>query len=208
MQLIVSGTGTEVGKTVVSCALARALAKRGPTKGIKPYETGVIERAHDAEMLAEAAGQPCVHPYFRAAAPLAPAAFDEVPTISTIAEQIRDELTRCEHAVVESAGGLFVPIASGQLFADLAVKLGLPIVLVTYDGLGTLSHTLATLEAARSYSLPIQAIVLNQGLPGDASREFNLKILAEHSDVPIVVVSHESEGHIDERAEEILALIA
>ncbi|MFT5353079.1 MAG: dethiobiotin synthetase [Polyangiales bacterium] len=207
MQLIVSGTGTGVGKTVVSCALARALAKRGSTKGIKPYETGVDDRAHDAEMLAEAAGQPCVHPYFRAAAPLAPAAFDEVPSIASIADQIRDEVAGVKHAIIESAGGLFVPIAPRRLFADLAAQLGLPIVLVTYDGLGTLSHTLATLEAARTHSLPIMALVLNQGLPADPSREFNHRLLSEHCDLPIVTVSHESDGKIDASAEEILALV-
>jgi dethiobiotin synthetase len=48
------------------------------------------------------------------------------------------------HAIIESAGGLFVPIAPHRLFADLAAQLGLPTILVTYDGLGTLSHTLAT----------------------------------------------------------------
>lgn len=207
MKLIVSGTGTEVGKTVVSCALARALAKRGPTKGIKPYETGVTERAHDAEMLAEAAGQPCIHPYYRAAEPLAPAAFADVPPTSVIAAQIVDELAECEHAIVESAGGLFVPITKGELFANLAAQLALPIVLVTYDGLGTLSHTLAALEAARRYSLPIRALVLNQGLPGDASRAFNHKILSLHCDVPIVTFPHESDDGLEARAEAILAIL-
>ena len=176
MRLIVSGTGTGVGKTVVASALTRALAQRGPTKGIKPYETGVGDEAHDANGLARAAGQPCIHPYFRAPAPLAPAAFDDVPTIDAIAAQIRQDIATTEHAVVESAGGLFVPVAPGKLFADLAAVLELPIVLVTYDGLGTLSHTLATLEAARARALPIQALVLNQGIDADPSREFNYKL--------------------------------
>lgn len=206
MQLIVSGTGTGVGKTVVSCALARALTKRGSTKGIKPYETGVADRAHDAEMLAEAAGQPCIHPYFRAAAPLAPAAFDDVPPISAIADQIRGDMADCEHAIIESAGGLFVPIAPHRLFADLAAQLGLPIILVTYDGLGTLSHTLATLEAARTHTLPIMALVLNQGLAEDPSREFNHQLLSDHCDLPIITVSHERDGRLEASAEQILAL--
>lgn len=207
MQLIVSGTGTDVGKTVVSCALARALAKRGSTKAIKPYETGVTDRAHDTENLAEAAGQRCMHPYFRAAEPLAPAAFSHVPPISDIAEHILDDMAGCDHALVESAGGLFVPIAPGELFADLAVKLGLPIVLVTYDGLGTLSHTLAALQAARNYSLPIRALVLNQGLPSDPSRALNQTILSEHCDVPIVTFPHESDGGLEAYADAILAHI-
>ena len=207
MQLIVSGTGTGVGKTVISCALARALAKRGPTKGIKPYETGVEDYAQDAEMLATAAGRPCKHSYFRASAPLAPAAFDGVPPLSAIADQIRDDLASTEHAIIESAGGLFVPIAPRRLFADLAAQLGLPIVLVTYDGLGTLSHTLATLEAARTHALPIVALVLNRGFSADPSREFNHTLLSEHCELPIVTVSHESDGRIDESAEEILDLL-
>lgn len=176
--------------------------------GIKPYETGVDAEAHDANALATAAGQACRSPYFRASAPLAPAAFDHVPSIVDIAAQIRQDMADSEHAIVESAGGLFVPIAPGKLFADLAALLSLPIILVTYDGLGTLSHTLATLEAARNRQLSIQALVLNQvAAVGDPSREFNLKLLSEHCDLPIVAVPHGSDAAIDKSIEKVLSLL-
>lgn len=192
MQLIISGTGTGVGKTIIACAVAKALAALGPTKAIKPYETGVSAVAVDAAKLEQAAGQTCEQVFFRAAAPLAPAAFPNPPTIEEMAQKITREMEGSEHALVESAGGLFVPLGHGRLFADLATLLALPIVLVTYDGLGTLSHTLAAIEAAKARDLPIAALVLNRGAcETDPSQESNQRLLTQHCDIPIIVTSNE-----------------
>ena len=210
MRLIVSGTGTGVGKTVVSAALTRALSKRGPTKGIKPYETGVVDIALDAQALEEAAGAKCRETYFRAPDPLAPAAFPGVPGIDEIAARITRELEGAENAIVESAGGLFVPLAPKKLFADLAALLGLPIILVTYDGLGTLSHTLAAVEAAQSRGLEIASLVLNQGAcEEDPSRASNKRLLQEHCSLPVLNFpdAMDGEARLDAAAEEILGSV-
>ena len=90
-------------------------------------------------------------------------------------------------ALVEGAGGLFVPLGEGEDFGDLARELALPIVLVARDGLGVLSHTSAVLEAARARELPIAALVLTRFDDGDdPSRQHNAGILAEHG-VPVHV---------------------
>ncbi|HEX3693549.1 MAG TPA: dethiobiotin synthase [Solirubrobacteraceae bacterium] len=166
--LFVTGTGTGVGKTIVSAALVAAMRAAGePVRAHKPVVTGLEEAAGewppDHELLALAAGMSpqqvaplrfgaAVSPHL--AARLAGASIDPAELIGRAREQ--PERT----TVVEGVGGLLVPLAEGYSVRDLAVELSLPLVVVASPRLGTINHTLLTLEAARRAELEVRAVVL------------------------------------------------
>lgn len=166
----VTGTDTSVGKTVVSCALLRALRERGiDAAGMKPIETGVGAAGPlDAIALREAAG--AIDPLDdvcpqRFALPAAPTVAASAEAGSVDLEAVRAAYARlaARHScvVVEGAGGLLVPAASGVTMADLAEQLALPLLVVARAALGTINHTLLTLEAARARGLPVAGVIVS-----------------------------------------------
>lgn len=193
--VFVTGTGTEIGKTFVTRGIARALTRLGTRAiALKPVETGCEPDPLDALALARACGRPeAVDPpgFYRVAPPVAPLAATLMgqpapPRSSALARSIADA-AGTDLALVEGAGGLFVPLADDDDFAALAHELALPILLVTRDTLGVLSHTRAVLLAARAVGLEIGAIALTRpDATDDPSRRHNAEILAEHG-VPVHV---------------------
>lgn len=188
--LFLSGTGTGVGKTFVSRGLSRALVRRGlPVAAVKPLETGCQPEPEDARALARACGRPeLAHApgLYRAPLPLAPyaatlAGCSPPPALATLAATIRQLLEGAQVQLVEGAGGLFVPYDAEQDLADLAARLGAPIVVVAPDALGTLSYTLSLVACARARGLSVDALVLVRKplAEPDPSRESNARILAE-----------------------------
>ncbi|MGH2993236.1 MAG: dethiobiotin synthase [Solirubrobacterales bacterium] len=170
--IFVTGTGTGVGKSVVAAAICASLAARGKrVAALKPAVTGLDETPGewppDHELLAAAAsaGQSPdqVAPY-RLGPPASPHLAAELagariePAILLAAA--RDAAERADALVVEGVGGLMVPLTSGYLVRDLAIDLGLPIVVAARTGLGTINHTLLTLEAARTAGLRVAGVVM------------------------------------------------
>jgi dethiobiotin synthetase len=157
----VTATDTGVGKTFITAALAKALRARGRGVAVfKPVQSGALadDPSGDAALL----GADCVYAFAAALAPLV-AARAEGRTIELEPILARaGELTR-EHELllVEGAGGLLVPLADDLDVADLAAALGLPLVVVARAGLGTVNHTLLTIEAAKARGLEIAGVVLN-----------------------------------------------
>ncbi len=196
--LLVTGTDTGVGKTVVAAALVMALRQIGAKAiGFKPAETGVsAAEISDSEVLAVASGNasPLVTPLLRLAEPLAPAvaadragvAFD--PAIAV--ERVRALRASGHTVVVEGVGGLLVPLAWGYTMADLAAEVGLTAVVVARAGLGTLNHVALTLEALARREVPILAVVLNgRGDPPDLAESTNPQALERLApDVAVVVL--------------------
>ena len=197
--VFISGTGTEIGKTYVTCLLVEALRSSGMNvAAIKPIETGCDPIAEDAVLLAAAsedpslADNPC---FYRAKQPLAPAAIElqGLQTdidLGTIARAVYERADSCDLCVVEGAGGLFVPLnAKGlETTADLARILNARIVIVAQNRLGVLSDTLAIVEAARARQLHIEAIFLNN-MPGalDQSAATNKDVLQRFAGtIPVV----------------------
>jgi dethiobiotin synthetase len=174
--LFVTATDTGVGKTEVTCALlAEARARGLDAIGMKPAQSGVVAgEPSDAERLRAACGgvEPleamCPHSF---AAPLAPAvaARLEGRTISlpALVEAARALAARHAAILVEGAGGLLAPLGERETYADLAVALGLPVLVVARAGLGTVSHTALTVEALRRRGLAVAGIVLNRTAPED-----------------------------------------
>lgn len=170
--VFITGTDTGVGKTYIGSRLIRSLRARDiPVTPRKPVESGcAAEGTHlipaDGLLLMEAADLDCldkVTPY-RFKAPLAPpqAATREGQEIRL--QQLVNACSRHDDSIVivEGAGGFLSPIASDGLNADLAIALGLPVILVVADRLGCINHCLLTIEAIRHRKLHIAGIILNR----------------------------------------------
>ena len=169
---LITGTDTGVGKTILTAAMAAALRRAGhAVRAHKPLLTGLDEPAdpgwpRDHELLALATGRrpeevvqaswgPPVSPHLAAELSGTP-----VPRGQALAERIRASADPGEVALVEGVGGLLVPLAPGEDVGSLAAALGLPLLIAARPGLGTINHTLLTLEAARARGLPVTAVVL------------------------------------------------
>jgi len=187
--LFVTGTDTGVGKTVVACGLVRALRGRGLDVGVmKPIETGVgASGPLDAQALCEAAG---VDDPLELVCPVQ-LALPAAPTVAAAAEGRDVDIERIREAwselarrhdllVVEGAGGLLAPAAKGVSMADLARRLRLPLLVAARAALGTINHTLLTLEAIEARSLTLVGVVISHStgeLP--AAEVKNLEALRE-----------------------------
>ena len=177
--VFVTGTDTGAGKTVVACTLARALNAAGVDVGVlKPAETGVGDEGPlDALALREAAGcgdpldDVCPQRFAMPAAPTVAAAAEgrSVDAGAILAAYAR---IRCRHGfvVVEGAGGLLVPATAELDMAGLAAALDLPILIAARAALGTINHTLLTLEAAERRGLTVAGVVVSHtaGVLSDA----------------------------------------
>ncbi len=172
--LFVTGTDTGVGKTEVAAALVAGWRARGLDVGaMKPAQSGVEDGLPtDADRLREAAGATdpagLVCPY-SLLAPLAPAVAARLEGVEVSFAHVMAcaaELARRHAAlVVEGAGGLLVPLTGSHTYADLAVTLEMPVLVVARAGLGTVNHTALTCEALRSRGLAIAGVVLNRTSP-------------------------------------------
>jgi dethiobiotin synthetase len=180
--LFVTGTDTGVGKTVVAGAILAALRSQGHRPvAFKPVVTGLDDPPapgwpRDHELLAAAAGGelspdavapwrfgPAVSPHL--AAELAGGEGLEPAALVAAAGEAGGQ---GDTLIVEGVGGLLVPLTSGYLVRDFAVDLGLALVVAARPGLGTINHTLLTLEAARAAGLRAVAVVLTPW-PADPS---------------------------------------
>jgi len=187
--LFVTGTDTGCGKTSVACVLAQALRSAGRTVAVlKPVETGCEAGvATDAVALARAAGDhrslDDVCPY-RFALPAA-------PNVAARAEQADIDLARIERAyraardqadavLVEGAGGALVPVTDQCDMLGLVRRLELPLLVVARATLGTINHSLLTLEAARARGLEVLGLVVSHTEPVlSDSDHANLQALLE-----------------------------
>jgi dethiobiotin synthetase len=168
--VFVTGTGTEVGKTVVAAATARTLATEGKRVAVfKPAVTGLDEEGEtDHALLRRASGsrqsddEIAPYRYGPPASPhLAAALAGEEIDPARLLEAAKAAAANADAIVCEGVGGLLVPLSPTYLVRDLAADLGYPLVIVAGPGLGTINHTLLTIEAARSAGLEVAAAVLN-----------------------------------------------
>lgn len=188
--LLVSGTGTGVGKSTVAAAMALLAAARGDrVTVIKPAQTGVPDGgAGDLTVILDRA--PAVTPLelARFSQPLSPAAAARESrrrpvTLPACTEAVRVAEQFSDLVLVEGAGGLLVAYDdNGFTMADLAEALELPVLVVTQSGLGTLNATALTLEAMRTRGLALHELVIGAwpAQPGLADRTnvFDLEVIA------------------------------
>ncbi|MBS1879992.1 MAG: dethiobiotin synthase [Actinobacteria bacterium] len=167
--VFVTGTGTEVGKTVVAAVIARTLASEGGAVAVfKPAVTGLDEGVEpDHALLRRAAGsnqsdaEIAPYRYGPPASPhLAAALAGEEIDPGLLREAARAAGAGADALVCEGVGGFLVPLSPDYLVRDLAVDLGLPVVVAASPGLGTINHTLLTLESVRAVGLEARSVVL------------------------------------------------
>jgi dethiobiotin synthetase len=182
----VTGTDTGVGKTVVSAALVMRLRAAGPIRYWKPIQTG-IEQDDDTAEVASLASCPAaelltegvrlrrpVSPHL--AARMSAVAIDLAPL-----EDAFNEAARSAHVVVEGAGGVLVPLNDLQLMTDLMARLDLPAVIVARSTLGTINHTLLTIEALQRRSIYVAGVVM-VGPPNSDNRS----AIEQYGAVPVL----------------------
>ena len=168
--LFVTGTDTGVGKSVLAAAICAALARRGErVAAFKPVVTGTDDPPgdwpRDHELLAAQTGQlpeeVCPRAFGPAVSPhLAAQLAGESLEPGTLAAAARTAFEGTDVLIAEGVGGLLVPFAPDFLVRDLAVALGLPLVVAARSGLGTINHTLLTVEAARAAGLAVMGVVM------------------------------------------------
>lgn len=171
MSVLVTGTGTEVGKTVVAAVIARTAVASGLSVAVfKPAVSGLDEVGDgeaDHELLRRASGSqqsddeiapyrygPAVSPHL--AAKLAGEAIDP----AVLLDGAQRAATGADVLVAEGVGGFLVPLTRDYLVRDFARDLGLAVVVVASPGLGTINHTLLTVEAVRGAGLEVRAVVM------------------------------------------------
>ena len=203
--IFITGTDTGVGKTVVTAALTMLFREQGIDVGVmKPIQTGCSSRRGkrvplDALYLLKAVGKnPRLHdgidqvcPY-RFRDPVAPLLAAERESVSVSLNRIltayRKLSARHKIMLVEGVGGLLVPLTSKSSTLHLALRMRLPLLIVASTRLGTINHTLLTLQSAQQAGATVLGVVLNNPKPSGSTlaERTNAELLARLSRVPIL----------------------
>jgi dethiobiotin synthetase len=174
----VTGTDTGVGKTLLAACLLHHLRRKGINAlGMKPFCSG---SRSDARLLRSAGGNSLtldeVNPFYFEQ-PLAPyAASKKTISLKNVVALIYKLAERCDHLIIEGAGGLLVPLGKGFFVADLIAALDCDVILVARNQLGTINHTLLSIQALASR--PVTIALMSQK-PPDLSSQSNAAIIRE-----------------------------
>jgi dethiobiotin synthetase len=206
--IFVTGTDTDIGKTVVAGGLAGALHKQGFNVGVmKPAATGCRTRrkkriAEDVEFLLAAAASDdepeLVCPYMLRE-PLAPEVAAKIEGVRIDSDKIiaayRELSRRHEVMIVEGAGGIYVPIKKNYFMLDLLPALALPVLVVIRPGLGTINHTMLTCEVLRARKAKIAGLIMNDYPKRPSlSERTNPDVLRRYAKAPLLGVIPHLEG--------------
>jgi dethiobiotin synthetase len=149
-RFVVTGTDTGIGKTIFSAGLAQATG----TPYWKPIQSG-LEEETDSEAVARLAGVP-IHPEaYRLVTPASPHRAAEIDGVNINVETLTPPPG---DLIVEGAGGALVPVARTTLYADLFAKWQIPVIVCARTALGTINHSLLTIEALRTRGVPIHGV--------------------------------------------------
>ena len=207
--VFITGTNTDVGKTFIAVAIAKALTARNITViPRKPIESGCIKHndeliPQDASALKQAAN------YNGSLSEVCPYRFE--PPISPVrAAHLANKILTTEQLVniclegsedgfmlIEGAGGFYSPLAENGLNADLAVALQLPVLLVADDRLGVLSQVLLNVEAIQMRGLPLAGVVMNQLEEAHSEHMDNTADLRERLDCPVFHNQYSIDGEVE-----------
>lgn len=154
--LFVTGIGTEVGKTIISSVLVQALK----ADYWKPVQAGDLDDtdSHKIERYADAAK---IHPEgFRLNTPMSPHAAAAIDGVKIGLDDFIIPETE-NHLIIEGAGGLYVPLNDKDCVIDLLAKMQIPVVLVSRNYLGSINHTLLSINALKNNNVPIYGVIFN-----------------------------------------------
>lgn len=192
MNYFITGTDTDCGKTYMTALLVKAARAAGvDAVGAKPFCCGPRE---DVEILAaasdEAESLEAINPVWLKT-PAAPRACEMLgepaADVPRALAAMRELAARHEQVFCEGAGGWLVPVTRDCTVADFAVQLGWPVIIVSRNKLGVLSHTLLTVESVQARGLDLAGVVLNDADPADdAVRRTNWRVLEESLCCPLL----------------------
>lgn len=194
--IFITGTDTDVGKTVATATIASCLKSSGKkVAAMKPIQTGTdtqkildiefVYRVLDEEFLIDD-----VCPY-RFTEPLSPKLASEISgeeiNINTIVSAFRKLHDKFEHLIVEGAGGIMAPIKKDYFMSDLICDMDIPLIIVARPDLGTINHTLLTIEYAKYKCLDVMGVIINKYPPEPGYAELtNPNEISAISGVPIL----------------------
>lgn len=198
MNIFITGTDTNVGKTIVTAGLAAIMQSLGYKAGVlKPLQTGAIGQGNFL-ISPDLAFVKKIDPYvstlssYVLKAPTAPYIAAELENVQINLDIILRDYSRltqkCDTVIVEGSGGLMVPVAPEILMYDVAKKLNLPIVIVARPDLGTINHTLLTINQALQVGIKVAGVIINKYPDGtdDAAIKNSPRLIEEYSDVKIL----------------------
>ena len=198
MQVFVTGTDTGIGKTFVTAGLAAVMQSLGYKAGVyKPFQSGAEEKngfliSPDLSYVKKLdfyVDTLCTYLLYAPTAPYV-AAQEQGVTINlgTVSREFLTLKQSCETVLVEGAGGLMVPVTKDALMGDVAKMLDIPILIVARPDLGTINHTLLTINQAKVMGLDIAGVVINRYPQGtnDLAIKTAPRLIEEYSDVSIL----------------------
>lgn len=206
MNIFVTGTDTDVGKTFVSAALAALMQSLGYKTGVyKPFQSGAEEKngflmAPDLAYVKKIdafVDTACTYLMKPATAPSLAAEIDKIHIdMNTIARDYKTLNNKCELVITEGAGGLCVPVAPRLLTSDIVKFLNLPIIIVARPDLGTINHTLLTINYAKEQNINVRGVIINKYPKGtnDIAIRTAPRLIEEYSDVKVLGIIKDVEN--------------
>jgi len=208
--VFITGTGTEVGKTYVACKIAETLVKKGVSVGVmKPIASGnrkdpinLIKSARIKEDIST------INPVFFKQ-PLSPLSYTNITgkkvNIISIFRSFTKLKDKYGFMVVEGAGGVMVPITKNYFVCDLIKAMKLSVIVVASPKLGTINHTLLTIDKLKSNKISVAGIVLSGWTGKDLAQKTNPKVLADITKLPVILLKRN--GKLDTKSLKTLGLL-
>lgn len=198
MQVFVTGTDTDIGKTVITAGLAAVMQSLGYKAGVyKPFQSGAEEKngfliSPDLSFVKQLdfyVETLCTYLLKPPTAPYIAAEIDGINiNLSTVRRDFQTMKQTCEVVLVEGAGGLMVPVTKEKLMLDVAKMLDIPIVIVIRPNLGTVNHTLLTINQANSAGLDVAGVIINRypSETDDMAIKTAPRLIEEYTDADIL----------------------
>ena len=178
-RFVVTGTDTGIGKTIFSAALAQATG----APYWKPIQSG-LEEETDSEVIARLARVPVTPEAYRLITPASPHLAAEIDGVNIDLEKLDPPPGKL---IVEGAGGALVPVTRSTLYADLFAKWQIPVILCARTALGTINHSLLTIEALRARGVPIHGLAfLGDAVPDSEMTIAEISVVRRLGRLPLV----------------------
>ena len=205
--VFITATDTGVGKTTISYALAKTLIEKGlKVAYLKPIETGANPIPEDATLLSKLTGQPIdevvLYTFKNPVAPYVATLMEGKDIdLDKIIKHYEYLVQKYDFVIVEGAGGVLVPIKENYTYRELIRDLNIPVLLISRSSLGTINHTLLTLEALKDAY--ILGIIMSGFTGKDISEEKNSEVIEEFSKVKVIAKCNKSENPANECYEKL-----
>ncbi len=168
MYVFVTGTDTDVGKSYVSRGIALELSKNETTGYLKPFQSGIIDNVPTDSEYVCSNGKILAKSSYLTKTPSCPLISGEIDNVEFDLNKVLSDFEtlkkECENVIVEGSGGIYVPVKKGVLMIDVIKKLNIPSIVVARPDLGTINHTLMTIECLINNGVRVLGVVISNYL--------------------------------------------